>query len=327
MASSRNSLSTDLAAQAVLAACGACAATRIRRGCHAVVALSGGIDSIVLLHALRRTRDDGGFRLSALHIHHGLSANADRWEQFCRDVCRRWEVPLSTERVEVERNSYDGLEAAARRARHEVFRRTEADLVVLGHHRGDQAETVLFNLLRGCGVAGAAAMEPWQTRLLRPLLAVSRADIEAYAAAFHLDWVDDESNRDIAFSRNYLRHEVLRRIKDRFPAAEKNIAAAAARFREAADLLDDLARADLAGADCVDFPVAIPVLAALSEPRARNALRYLLAARKVAIPSEARLHEALRQMLTAAPDRHPRVRLGAWALVRRRGRVDLEPIA
>jgi tRNA(Ile)-lysidine synthase len=206
-----------------------------------------------------------------------------------------------------------------------VFARDPGDFIVLAHNRGDQAETLLFNLVRGTGLAGAAAMAVRQQRLLRPLLAVSRADIEAYARANGLAWIEDESNLETDFSRNFLRHEILKPLGLRFPAAEKNLAAAALRFAEAVTLLDELARSDL-GDDATDFPLPLALLNGLSETRARNVLRYLLARRGLWIPSETRLVEALRQLLTAAADRHPRVSLGAWDIVRRRGQIDLERI-
>jgi len=161
--------------------------------------------------------------------------------------------------------------------------------------------------------------------LLRPLLGIGRTAIEAYAAAHHLDWIEDESNADIRHSRNFLRQRVLPEISDRFPAAARNLAAAAARFAEAGELLDVLARTDLEAID--DFPVSIACLAKLDVLRARNALRYLLAQRDVQIPSEARLREALRQLLNAAQDRHPAVQFGTYRLCRRRGWIHLEPLA
>lgn len=322
MASSRNNHSTD----ALPAACEASISGQVRTGQHLVVALSGGIDSVSLLHALRVLSRSGQFHLSALHVHHGLSGNADKWADFCGDLCARWEVPLTVVRVVVERDTADGLEAAARRVRHAAFARAEGDVIALAHHRGDQAETLLFNLLRGTGLAGAAAMASRQRRLLRPLLRISRPDIETYAHAHGLDWIEDESNRDTGFSRNFLRHDILAPISARFPAADKNLAAAAGRFAEAASLLDELAVIDLAESG-PDFPIPVSLLARLSEPRARNVLRYLLARNAVRIPSEARLIELLRQLLAAGPDRHPRVHFGATAIVRCRGQIQLESAA
>ncbi|MFN3883529.1 MAG: tRNA lysidine(34) synthetase TilS [Rhodocyclaceae bacterium] len=316
MANSKNSPSVERL-PAILAAC---LERHAATGSRLVVGLSGGIDSVVLLHVLARLRPEG---LSALHVHHGLSPHADEWANFCAAYARGLRVPFACVRVAVERDSPDGLEAAARRARHAVFDRTPAEWIVLAHHRDDQAETLLFNLLRGAGLAGAAAMQEASNRLLRPLLNVGRAEIEAYARAQRLKWIEDESNADVRHSRNFLRHCILKPLAQRFPAAARNLAAAAARFGEAQALLDDLARLDLAGSE--DFPLDIARLKALPEPRARNALRYLLARQQVAIPSEVRLREALRQMLEAGVDRHPSVRLGAHRLLRCRGLIYLEP--
>jgi tRNA(Ile)-lysidine synthase len=314
MAASRKSRSTEL----LHSAAAACLDRHVPRGARLVVGLSGGVDSVVLLHVadfLRRP-------VEALHIHHGLSAEADRWSGFCQSLCDSWSIPLQIVPVDVERQSDDGLEGAARRARHEAYAQCGADWILLGHHRGDRAETMLFNLLRGAGVRGAGAMPEIRGRLLRPLLAVGRSDIMDYARAHQLQWVDDHSNADTRYSRNFLRHGILPAIQRRFPAVEQRLASAAARFAEAADLLDDLALLDL-GQREPSFPVDIDFLAALSEPRARNVLRFLLTRHGVGIPSEERLAEALRQCLAAAPDRHPELVFGRQAIRRQAGRIIL----
>lgn len=315
MENSRSSASTDPLALAV----DRCLARHVGVGQSVVVGLSGGLDSVALLHALRCR----GAAISALHVHHGLSPNADDWADFCRDLCASWEVPLAVERVQVERNSADGLEGAARRARHEVFSRASANWVALAHHRRDQAETLLFNLLRGTGVAGAAAMSERNGRLLRPFLEVGREDIAAYAAARRLLWVEDESNADLGYSRNFIRHRILAELRDRFPGGEANLSAAARRFGEARALMDELAHLDL-GDRPHDFPVDIDLLGSLSEPRARNLMRYLLSRRGVKIPGEDRLGEAVRQFVSAGPDRHPSLVFGNHRLFRQKRAVMLE---
>lgn len=333
MAASKNKLFTegdsDIGSpDGVLATCRRGITEHVVPGQTLVVGLSGGRDSITLLHCLLRIRNTAttaAFHLKALHVHHALSDNADRWEEFCRRTCANWQVSISVERVSVEANSPDGLEGAARRARHGAFARSKADWIVLAHNRGDQAETLLFNLLRGAGLAGAAAMSPARHHLLRPLLGVSRTDITAYAHAQGLAWIEDESNADTRLSRNYLRHEVLAPLSGRFPAAEKNLAAAASRFDEAKYLLDTLARIDL-GVNPGTFPVPIDVLAGLTEARGRNVLRYLLQHMGIGIPSEERLGEALRQLVDAGLDRHPRVRFGNWDILRRQGAVHVTPV-
>jgi tRNA(Ile)-lysidine synthase len=316
MAASRKSRSTEL----LHSAAAACLDRHAAIGARLVVGLSGGIDSVVLLHVARAL----GGPHEAVHVHHGLSPDADRWSAFCHELCTSWAIPLRVVRVDVERNSVDGLEGAARRARHEVFEGIAADWILLGHHRGDRAETMLFNLLRGAGVRGAGAMPERSGRLLRPLLEVGRSDIADYAKAHELKWVDDHSNADTRYSRNFLRHGILPAIQPRFPAVEQRLASAAARFAEAADLLDDLARIDL-GQRGPSFPIDVECLAALSEPRARNVLRFLLTMHGVGIPSEERLAEALRQCLDAAPDRHPALVFGRHVIRRKAGRIVLDP--
>ncbi len=295
-------------------------------GQHVAVALSGGVDSVSLLHALVHLKSTGtcGCQVSAFHVHHGISPNADLWVEFCRDYSASLSTPFNSVRVTVERVSKDGLEAAARRARHAALAAVDADWIMLAHQRDDQAETLLFNLLRGTGLAGAAAMRECNGRLLRPMLSIGRSEIESYAHQHRLEWVEDEANVDIRFSRNFLRQKVFPELRSYFPAVPENLSKAAARFAEARDLLDDLARLDL-GATVVDFPISIVEMRALSEARARNVLRYLLAQRHVPIPSEVRLREALRQVLDAAIDRHPSIVFGQYRILSRRGWIYLEP--
>jgi tRNA(Ile)-lysidine synthase len=160
-------------------------------------------------------------------------------------------------------------------------------------------------------------------QVLRPLLRAGRDEILDYATTYQLEWVEDESNADTRYSRNYLRHRILPLLQQRFPAAERRLAGASARFAEAADLLDELARVDL-GDHPPEFPVAVAGLAALTEPRARNVLRFLLANHGVGIPSEERLAELLHQCLTARADRHPASVFGEHLLRRRAGMILLE---
>lgn len=320
MASSRNSSTERL--PSVVAAC---LERHAATGRELAVGLSGGLDSVVLLHSLKVNAKASRRPLpSAIHIHHGLSPNADTWELHCRALCVDWDIPLAVYRVSVERGSPDGLEAAARRARYDIFAKAPQDWIALGHHRNDQAETLLFNLLRGTGLRGAAAMAERRGRLLRPLLTMDRAEILEYAQRHGLRWIEDESNADTRFSRNHLRHAVLRDLELRFPGAMANLAGAASRFGEARELLDALALEDL-GAHAPAFPLPVSALRPLAEPRARNVLRFLLQRAHIGIPSEERLREALRQLLYAAQDRHPAIRFGHVRLARRKGRIHVEP--
>ncbi len=293
-----------------------------------VVGFSGGRDSVALLHVLKLLQAEFGYELGACHVHHGLSVHASEWQDFCQQFCDRIGVPLKTQAVKVPCGAPDGVEAAARNCRYEVFAGIEADWLVLAQHRGDQTETLLFNLLRGGGVHGARAMPEVRSvrdglYLLRPMLQLSRLDIESYLQSRSLQWVEDESNADIQLSRNFLRHRVIPLLQSRFPAAEERLAAAALRFAETAALLDDLACQDLYGVS-VRFPIPVSCLAGLSQQRARNALRFMLCREGAMIPSDARLREALRQLLEARQDRHPSIAFGNWRLFRKGGDVCLE---
>lgn len=305
MAASRNSLSADLPERV-----GAFLSARLSPGERLWVGLSGGCDSVVLLHLLNGL--GVGDRLSAIHVHHGLSPNADAWAEFCAGYCDKIGVSLVTRHVTVDLASGLGIEAAARRARYSAFAECAGDCLLLAQHRGDQAETLLLNLLRGTGVTGAAAMPAerrfGQLRLLRPLLDVSRAEIESYAIDHGLAWIEDESNADISLTRNFLRHEALAAITQRFPAAESALAQAAANFSEAAGLLDDLAALDWQRAD-EGGAARLSVLRALSLPRLKNLLRYRLRCLEWQVPVATRLDEFARQLQTAGSDRHPELLL------------------
>lgn len=321
MAASRNRTSPDL--QARLAAF---IGDRLATHETVCVALSGGCDSVVLLHLLSRLGLAG--RLSALHVHHGLSPHADDWETFCADYCQTLGVPLLVRRVNVASGAGSGPEAAARRARYAAFADVSADCLVLAQHAGDQAETLLLNLLRGCGVTGAAAMPVERLhagrRLLRPLLAETRGEIEAYARTHDLHWVEDESNDDRALTRNYLRHEVMPLLGKRFPRAEAALWRAAGNFAEASELLDELAAADWASV--ADGEAArLANLRSLGTARLKNLLRYRLRVLGWQVPVADRLEEFARQLIGAAPDRHPELRLNEGRMRSARGRLHWLP--
>lgn len=277
-------------------------ASRLRPGDRLCVALSGGRDSTVLLHALAALRSrTASFRLSALHVHHGLSPRADAWAECCAGLCAALGVPLQVVRVTVPRDSGEGIEAAARRLRHAAFVACDADWLALAHHRDDQAETVLLNLLRGAGVEGAAGMPAERAaargpRLLRPLLTVPGEALADYAAAHALAWIEDESNRDTHFRRNFLRHDILPALQTRFPGASAALARAAGHFAETAQLLDALAALDRAALAPAGGRLPLDGLCRLPPARARNLLRSELTAAGLRPPPARWLDEALRQL-------------------------------
>lgn len=316
MAVSRNKQAPDL-----LARVGAFLDARLARDAPLTVGLSGGCDSVVLLYLAARLRPHA---VSVLHVHHGLSQNADDWAEFCREYCSQLGVPLSIHRVSVPRDAGEGLEAAARRCRYAAYHSAPSATVLLGQHRGDQAETLLFNLLRGTGVTGAAAIPVERQAsgkcFLRPLLDISRAEIEAFAQANGLAWISDESNDDIQFSRNFLRHRVLPVIEAHFPMAESSLGRAAANFSESVTLLDELAAIDWSQV-AVGDDASLALLRGMSHQRIKNLLRFRLRQLGWRTPVATRLEEFVRQLQTAGPDRHPELSLVEGTMRASRGRL------
>lgn len=205
------------------------------------------MDSSVLLHVLARVRDVRKCGLRAIHVHHGLHPQADAWAAHCQQSCAAIGVPLHVVRVQVERDAGKGLEAAARSARLAAFRDVVADgeVLALAHHRDDQTETMLLRLLRGAGGDGLAAMRRrsrmGSLHLWRPLLALPRTELQAYAEQRELQWIDDPTNAEDRFDRNFIRHRVLPMLAHRWPTASRNIARSAELLGEQAQLLDAIA--------------------------------------------------------------------------------------
>ncbi len=257
-----------------------------------------------------------GLRLRAVHVDHGLQPTSAAWAQHCRRVCAALEIPCHVERLTLAADAEpgEGLEAAARRARYAVFARHlgPGEILLTAHHRDDQAETVLLQLLRGAGVHGLRGMpadSPFGAgRHWRPLLAWRRRALEDYARRHALEWIEDRSNLDVAYARNFLRHRVLPLIETRWPAAAEVIARAAGHAAEAAALLDRMAAEDLArcrheggeeeGGEAGELAVAC--LRALEPGRQRNLLRFWIRAHGLEVPPAAILDQIMAQCLRAA---------------------------
>lgn len=279
-----------------------------------VIGYSGGMDSHVLLHRLANPHDRRR-ALTALYVDHGLQAASVAWGEHCASVCRALNAPFRVVKINARPASGESPEAAARRARYTALAaELGSDSALLtAHHRDDQAETLLLQLLRGAGPHGLAAMPAaarlGQGWLLRPLLNVDRAELLAYAGAHGLQWIEDASNTDTGFDRNYLRHRVLPLLRERWPAANRTLARSAQLCAETAGWLDEQAAADLASAT-PERPdgLSIPALRALSERRQRHLLRYWLRQLRLPIPDARQLRQLLHDALTAAADRNPCVR-------------------
>ncbi len=266
------------------------------------VALSGGLDSSLLLTLAARVCQHHPRVLRALHVHHGLQRAADDFEAHCRCLAAQLSVPLTVERVAVDLGGGRGLEGAAREARYAAFARCvpAGDTLWLAQHRDDQAETFLLAALRGSGVRGLAAMpagRDWQgLELGRPLLGVSRAHLEAEAQRLELSWIEDPSNADLALDRNFLRRSILPRLESRWPQAGASLARSATLAGEADALLAELAALDLQrlGGDPGRLPIA--GLTGLSPARCRLLIRHACALNGLSTPPTGRLSSLLDQL-------------------------------
>ncbi|MEO8165986.1 MAG: tRNA lysidine(34) synthetase TilS, partial [Betaproteobacteria bacterium] len=270
--------------------------------------------------------------LSAVHVNHQISPRAGEWELFCRALCERRGIGITVQRVDVVAAG-SGIEAAARKLRYRAFATLEADFVALAHHLDDQVETFLLQLLRGAGpkgLAGMPAIRPQKSvagetdappPILRPLLELRRSRLEAYAKSRGLSWVNDDSNGDSRFDRNYLRNELLVQLDARFPGYRETLARVARNLADYALLAEELARIDAQSLD--RGAVSADRLRQLSDARALNLLRQLFADQNLPMPPRVRLEEALRQCREAGRDAEIQVAFGNARLRCYRDRVEV----
>lgn len=294
-----------------------------------LLAFSGGLDSSVLLHLFALAKQTIPFELHAMHVHHGLSTNADKWAEFCLQQCQNLNVPIQIVHVNVDKNSKLGIEAAARQLRYQALFNTQSngaapDFIVTAHHQDDQAETLLLQLFRGAGVKGLSSMaaidEP--RRLMRPLLDVSRKVLQDYAVQHNIQWCDDESNDNTQYERNFVRHEVMPILQLRYPAVQSVLARTASHLAEANDLLDTLAKVD-AEHLLHDDSLCLQGLSALDVPRAKNLLRWWFSQNQLAMPTSEHLTEIIQQLLNAKPDANLNIQLQHLSLKRYQQRAYL----
>ena len=280
-----------------------------------VIAYSGGMDSHVLLHAVTHwQRSQENTSLLAVHIDHGLQSKSGEWSAHCARACAELGVEFLSIRVNAMAGSGESPEAAARNARYEALAEVvkEGDCLLTAHHQDDQAETLLLQLLRGGGPRGLAGM-PYCNRFsngqhCRPLLKVTRADLEQYARDHDLKWIQDESNFDTGFDRNFLRHEVMPVLKQRWPAMSQTLARVASHSAEASHLLDVLAGIDLDFVES-DGKLVVSRLLLLDDDRKRNVVRFWLRRKAMPLPDTSHLERILEDVLLAGEDRNPCV---AW---------------
>ena len=277
-----------------------------------LLGFSGGLDSTVLLHLLAANERIRHAGLRALHVHHGLHADAEAWATHCQRACDVLDVPLVIARVDVERASGLGLEGAARVARHAAFARAlgDGEILALAHHQDDQAETFLLRALRGSGADGLGAMRPWRAYasgwLWRPLLDIPHAALRGYARARRLQWIDDPSNAGTSFDRNFLRNAVMPLLRERWPQAADGFARSAALCTQASELLEAGDVQALAAARRDPHTLDIGALRALPPPRRARVLRRWVAALELPPLPGNGLARIEGELLAAPCDANPR---------------------
>ncbi len=280
-----------------------------------VIAYSGGLDSHVLLHSASQMTD---YSVRAIHVHHGLQKEADHWVDHCQQVCNGLDIPLQVEYLNLSIEKGESVEELARTARYDVLKKTvQADEVLLtAHHQNDQAETLLLQLFRGAGVQGLAAMPQISsfgvTHHARPLLNETRESLEAYAQTYQLAFIEDPSNRDNTFDRNFLRNEIIPQLRNRWPSIDKTISRSAAIQAETKHVLDDIAEQDLLSIKDNNQnknTLLIKGLQKFSELRQKLLLRYWIQSNGFKAPSEKKLKHIFTDVIDASDDAQP---LLAW---------------
>lgn len=273
------------------------------------VGLSGGLDSVVLLHLLGRLRRQKSFALAAVHVHHGLSRYADEWADFCRDYCRKLDIPLRAVSVRIEKNGL-GTEAAARALRYQAFSDGLYPTMALAHHQDDQVETFMLAAARGGGIRSLAAMPQWRKleggkTIWRPLLSISREALADYASQHGLAYVEDDSNRDTLYLRNWFRHQLLPQWRAHSPDIDRHILANIRSLQRDLQLLDEVVRQDFEYV-CREGFFSLALWRDLSETRRSHVLRQFLLTENIAMPPHAYLREMSRVLFDSGK--------GTWEL-------------
>ncbi len=278
------------------------------------IAYSGGMDSRVLLHLCARLARDTDLHFSAIHVHHGLQTAADDWAAHCRMTCEREAIPCHILRVDARPAAGESPEEAARKARYRALQSLmgSGETLLTAQHRNDQAETLLLQLLRGAGLPGLAAMPEYAPLapgfILRPLLDQSRHELASYAATGQLEWIEDPSNLDQAYDRNFLRQSVLPLLQSRWPGLTTTLARTARHCAEACDILDERAERWLAAA-LPDDVSRLDLTVLLEHPPVEQTmmLRAWLKRNGLRMIPTRQLHQLQTSVIPAAADRNPRL--------------------
>lgn len=292
-----------------------------------LIGLSGGVDSVVLLDLFRQVSQ---LKLRAVHIHHGLSPNADSWALFCEQLCKRWDIPFFLQKVQVETTG--SVEANARAARYQAVSELiqPNEVFVTAHHLDDQAETFLLALKRGSGIKGLAAMptlgEQAGFQIFRPLLSVEKNALMTYAEQNKLAWIHDESNADNRFERNFLRNEILPALNQRFPQFSRMVARSASLCAEQQALIEELLGEELARRTAAAQRLDIQGFEQFSLLKQQQLVRLWFAKNGVSMPSQAQLQAVISELIFAKADRNPQLILGENVVRRYQEKLLITPL-
>lgn len=297
-----------------------------------LVAYSGGVDSQVLLTVLAKLQQQHliSNKIVACHVNHGLSTNADTWQLFAQQQCKQANIPLRIRELTLKKRVQESLEATAREARYQALIHClqHPAIIVTGHHLDDQAETLLLALKRGAGLKGMSAMSEETTlgqhRLARPLLPISRSDIVSYANQQQLEWIEDESNQDEQFDRNFIRQSIMPLMRERWPSIASTLSRSAQHAQHAQELLDEIAHEDLAKVKCTAISLSVTGLLQLTKQRFYNVIRHFLSLNNKLMPSVAQLSQLLSQ-LYANEDKNPAIKINDYYLRRYKSTLYLTP--
>ncbi len=295
------------------------------------VAYSGGIDSHVLLDLMVRAfSKQNTYELSALHVHHGISKHADDWTTHCQTICADLHVPLTVLKVDGRVINGRSPEEVAREARFSAFKKhlRLGECLLLAHHASDQAETILFRLLRGCGPLGLAGMSERlildKSELLRPLLAFPKEAVVAYANAQQLRWIEDDSNDNNRFDRNYLRNAITPLLKARWPKFERSINRAGALCLETAHVAQTQAEQDIGQVKGKEpDTLSVAGLLQLDRIRRKGVIRHWLYSLGLALPSLDHMERIDREVLCAKPGAKPRLKISQYEIRRLKGELSV----
>ena len=286
------------------------------------VGFSGGLDSVALTHALFLLARELNFEILAIHIHHGISKNADFWADFSKKFCVDRGISFVFEKVKLT----DFAENTARAARFSAFQKLAHNRpLFLAQHADDQMETMLFKIARGGGLKAVCGIQKIKKiqglTIFRPWISTPRAEILEFAKAENLEWVNDESNADTAYARNFLRHEVVAPLKKRFGAVEKHFAHTAEIAAESLELLNDLAQMDFARAALSQNALSVAQIKTLPPARLKNLLRFILENHGESLPPSSQFNEFCRQILESAPQKSPRLELKKFQFFVQNGKL------